>query len=52
MGGVIIALVFWGFLAFLVATVIYYVVKLAIRDALREHDAERERARDPGGRKD
>jgi hypothetical protein len=35
-----IVLVLWGFL---VATGIYYVVKRAVRDALREHDAERER---------
>jgi hypothetical protein len=46
MGNALIMLVLYGFLALLVATGIYHVVKLAVRDALREHDAERERASD------
>jgi hypothetical protein len=50
MGGAIIAIVLWGFLALLVAIGIYYVVKLAVRDALREHDVERAQASDSGQR--
>lgn len=49
MGGVIIALVLWGFLALLVWTAIYHAVKLGVRDALRERDSERKRASDSGG---
>jgi hypothetical protein len=41
--GVILALTLYGFLALLVATGAYYVVRRAVRDELREHDAERER---------
>jgi hypothetical protein len=52
MGGVLIALVLWGFLALLVLTAIYHVVKLGVRDALREHDVERERGRDAGGHRE
>jgi len=49
MGGVIIALVLWVFLALLVWTAIYWAVKLGVRDALRERDAERKPASDGGG---
>lgn len=52
MGGVVIALVLWGFLALLVWTAIYHAVKLGVRDALRERDAERKRASGGGGRSD
>jgi hypothetical protein len=52
MGGVIIALVLWGFLALLVWTAIYHAVKLGVRDALRERDTERKRASDGGGHRD
>lgn len=47
--GVIIALVLWVFLALLVWTAIYWAVKLGVRDALRERDAERKPASDGGG---
>lgn len=45
---VFVALVLWGFVALLVATEIYYVVKRAVRDALREHEAEHAEGSDSG----
>lgn len=47
----LVALVLYGFLALLVAIGAYYVVRRAVRDELRDHDAEIER-RDAGRQRD
>ena len=41
---VLIVLGLWGFLALCVMTVLRYVVKVAVKDALREYEAERRQA--------